>query len=244
MDGEDKDDTDLTNQDGSQDEQSDEDDNSSITPSEQSDEDTEERLYAGKFKSPEDMEKSYQELEKKLGGHAEIEEKARAFDRLSKQRQTPAPVARPKLSDFVDKEGWIDVKGFDEATEKYEAQKDQFTRNSSQRSAQDASDAIRAERDYPFIATDKKAQKLAHALYSAGEVGSLYEAVKEVAEMRENISVTGKQTGAKEKEREIAKKIRSKTEGANGKTGGGDVSPEVFAKWSLAEKKAYIERMQ
>lgn len=243
MDKEETVDTDLTNQDDAQIEQSADDEQSDITPSEQSDEDKEEKLYAGKFKSDEELEKAYKELEKKLGGHTEIEEKAKAFDRLVRQRQTPAPVSKPRLSSFVDENGQIDVQAYDEATDKYEAQKDHFNQQSSQRSAQDASDAIRAERDYPFIAEDKRAQKLAYALYSSGETGSLYEAVAEVADMRENDTVTAKKTGAKEKEREIAKKLRSKTEGAGGKTGGGEVSLESFAKFSLSEKKAYLDSM-
>jgi len=243
MDEKDNVDTDPTNQDNTQPEQSAEDDNSDNAPSEaQPTDDKEEELILGKFKNDEELQNAYKSLESKLGNYREVEEKAKAFDRLARQKSTPTPVNRPQLSQFVTDDGSIDVRGYDEAMAKYESQKDQFQASSSQRSAQESSDAVRAERDYPFIATDTKAQKMAYALYQSGEVGSLYEAVKEVAEMRNETSTTAKQAGAKEKEREIAKKVRSKTEGGNASGSTGVITQENWNILSTEQKKTLVNK--
>jgi len=237
-------DTDPTNQDNPQIEQPSEGDDSDTAPSEgQPTGDKEDELILGKFKSDEEVRSAYKELESKLGNYKTVEEKAKAFDRLIRQKSTPTPVTRPQLSQFVTDEGTIDVQGYDNAMAEYEDKKDQFLSNSSNRSAQEASDAIRAERDFPFIATNQRAQKLAYSLYASGETGSLYEAVKEVAEMRNETSTTAKQAGAKEKEREIAKKVRGKTQGAGSKNTSGVITPETFASMTREEKRAYINKL-
>jgi len=243
MDNEENVDTQLATEDNAQEVQVDDTESASSTPEEKQVTSETERIYAGKFKSADDLEKSYKELESKLGNHKELEDKARAYEKLSRQQSIPTPLVTPRLSQFVGADGTIDVQAYDNAMEQYNQAVVQTTQFTASRSARIESDAIRAEKDFPFIATDEKAQRAAHALFTSGEVGSLYEAVKEVSELRQAEREQSIAEGAKAKEKELAQKVRSQTERSSAKAGGGNISPETFASMSLEEKRAYINNM-
>jgi hypothetical protein len=215
----------------------DETDNSSSSPSEEDGaEDTEvEKLLAGKYKSAEELERAYKELESKLGNYKTIEEKAAAFDHLSKMQNSVSAPKMPSAADFVSADGSVDWVG-------YNAFIQTQARLEAQRAVQEQIDVDKAERDYPYLATDKKAAGFVVNAYRNGEYRSIYEAAKAFDELRLSASSEAKKAGAQEKEREIAQKVRSGSERASARSNEeSGLTVESFSKLSLEEKRKIIE---
>jgi hypothetical protein len=231
----------LVTQEDAQEEQSSVDDNTDISDAEQQPEVLEEKVYAGKYKSIEDLEKSYKELESKLGGYKEVEEKARAFDQLSKEKSA-APVNVPDLNQFTDQYGNIDTVAFNNAMNQYQGEMLRRSQESARQSAREEIDSEKSQREFPYLATDRDAADAVVALYQSGRAGSLYEAAKRLDKIRKAEVEGAVRDGAHKKEKEIARKMLSSTERASGKSGDG-ISQEAFGSMSLAEKKAFLERM-
>jgi len=229
-------DTEVAPQDDTQEEQVDSAEQESNSPEEeQSAEDQEEKTYAGKFKAVEDLEKSYINLESKLGNYKEVEEKARAFDQLSTQQRASGA---PKWQDFVGQDGTLDAPAYEQAMLSYHQM---ASAEISRRAAREEVDLERVEREFPYIKDDPDAAAAVASVYQSGRARTLYEAAQKIDKMRRQSSGQGEKVGAQKKEKELAQKTRSFSERAGAKSNEG-VTPEVFSKLTLEQKREYINK--
>lgn len=203
--------------------------------SQQAEQDTE-TLYAGKYKSPEDLATAYKELETKLGNYKTVEEKARAFDELSIANALKTTQAPPKTAqDFVSTDGTVDWTGYNDYVQKN-------TIAQATRIAREQIDVERAERDFSYLATDQDAADAVMALYRSGRVPTVYEAAKRIDNMRQGGVATARKEGAQEKEREIASKVKGQTTRASARTSEDTgLTLESFSKLSLDEKRKVVD---
>ena len=211
-------------------------------PAEETEESTEEPVrYAGKYDSVEDLEKSYKELESKLGNYKEVEEKARAFDQLSRVKEQ-SPVVAPDITQFTDAQGFVDTIAYNQAMAKYNSEIIRQSQQVAQRTAREQVDTEKAERDFPYLKTDKDAADAVVAMYQSGRSSSIYGAAQRLDKIRRGVAESATQEGATKKEKEIASKMKSQTERAGAKAGEG-ISLESFKELSLEEKRAILEKM-
>lgn len=225
-------------------EQADEAEMSPESPSEeQPADDTEDiQLLAGKFKTPEDLEKSYRELESKLGNYKEVEEKARAFEQLRQAPTPPVPLPAPNANDYIDADGNIDLATYERDMANFNARIAQNATESARFAAQETIDRDKVEQEFPEIKTDDSFAKSVVSLYRQGFAPTLLEAAKEVNKLRSSSAEQAKREGAAIKEREISQKIQSTTERSRS-TSGGNLTEEDFAKLPLDQKRAIINSM-
>lgn len=204
-----------------------------------------EKLYARKFRTPEELEAAYEEIQRFTGGRKELEEKARAYDQLVvRQAQTDhAPVKPPKLQDYVRDDNTIDVAGYDEAREKYDAVLVSQGTSAGSRVAREELDMERVEREFPYLLTDERAAKTVMALYRSGSARSIYAAAQEVEAMRTQTKDAGKKDAADNAKRELSRKVRGNTTGTGSRTTTGEITAESFAKLSREDQKVYVEKM-
>jgi hypothetical protein len=210
------------------------DDGSSTEDGSQETGDQGEQLLAGKYKTQEDLEKGYIELASKLGNHATLEEKARAFDELSLASIRQSAPAPKTAQDFVSADGSVDWVGYN----------DYMVKNQSalaSRAAREQIDIERAERDFGYLTSDKEAADTVMALYSSGRVRSIYEGAQRLDRLRQGEVATARKEGAQEKEREIASKVKGQTERASAKASEGGLTVESFGKLSLEEKRKIVQ---
>lgn len=213
-------------------------DTSASTPSDgQGAEDTEsEDLFAGKYGSVEDLEKAYKELEKKLGDHKSLEEKAAAYDHLSKAQQRPSDQRPVTAADFVSQDGTVDWVG-------YNAYMQQQVVSQAKRAAQEQVDVDRSERDFDYLRTDRDAADAVMAMYRSGAAPTIYDAAQRLDKIRNAAVPEAKREAAQEKEREIAQKVRSGSERASAKaTDSKELTLESFSKLSLEEKRKIVNQ--
>lgn len=211
-------------------------DESTDTPSEEEPaEDKEDKLYAGKFKSPDDMEKSYKELEGHLGNYKEVQEKAQAYEQLSKQKRVSGA---PKWQDFQLEDGTLDAPSYEQATAQYYAMTSGETARTA---AREEVDLDRVYRDFPYAKDDPDVADAIVSMYRSGRGKTLYEAAQRIDKLRTSQSSQAEKIGAQKKEKELAQKTRSFSEKAGAKSNEG-MTQEAFSKLSLSEKEAYVNK--
>lgn len=242
--------TDLADQDGTQEEQADDADNASNDSDDSQSSDDRKPLLAGKYKSVEQLEAAYKEAERFIGNRKQVEEKAAAYDRLVAAQAKSAgerTVDMPMLADYVDKsDGTIDVAGYDKHMKEWRQQSETQQDQKSRSAAQEAADLAWVEKQYPYMAKDVQAARTVIGLYRSGQANSIREAAQVVDDLRQSAKSEGAKGGASDKEREISRKVRGNTEHAGAKVGsgdeGGEMSPEKFAKMSREDQKTYINK--
>lgn len=227
---------------------------SELSEEEQSAKDSEEdaeqpKLYAGKFKSPEEMELAYQEIQRFVGGRKEIEAKAAQYDRMVTKQNAEAAARSntpmPKLSNYVSKEdGGIDVVKYDEAIEAWHADQAKAAQYHASIRSQEDSDIQRSYADFPYLRNDPDAAETVMAFYQSGRAGSIYEAAQRLDAKRGNDKDKVVTNAKVEVAHELSKRSRGNTEraNANSRRDSGEMTEAKIESMSLEERAKYINK--
>jgi hypothetical protein len=230
---------------GAEEEQADDAEESSEAAEDRQEPAAAERLYAGKYKTPEELEAAYGEIQKFTGGRKILEDKAAAYDQLVRSQarsEGQSQKGRPKLTSYITEEGAIDTQKYDADMDAWEAHNVTQSGAVATRVAQEQVDLRKAETEFPYLVNDKMAAKAVIAGYNAGEYGTLYESAKAFDDYRQSLTETGKKVGADTEKRDLSKKIRGTTERSTGRSvETGEMTEERFAKLSRAEQRQYLD---
>lgn len=205
------------------------------------------KLYAGKFKSPEDMEKAYLEIQKFTGGRKELEAKAAAFDRevrrANSQAAARSQIPMPQLQQYVAQDGTIDVAGYDAHMVAWTTQQSSVLGTVANKSSQEAIDKQRAYQDFPYLYEDEEAAQMVIDRYEAGRSSSIYDAAVAVNKLLTRGSDQTVKKAEVEARHELSKKSRGNTERPNAKStrDNGEMTEAKFSRLSQEDKQTYIK---
>lgn len=205
-----------------------------------------ERLYANKYKSPEELEAAYEDIQRFVGSRKILEEKATAYDRLVASQADAAgqkTVEMPQLSTFIQDDGTVDTGSYDKAMGNWWAQTMGQIGSTAQHQAKEQVDIRKAEADYPYLSTDHHAARAVMAAYHSGDFPSVYEAARDYDQYRQATLKGGEQAGQDAAKRELSRKVRGNTERPTGRTGDtGEMTEAKFKTLTQAQKKDYLFR--
>jgi len=190
-------------------------------------------VYRGRSKK--EIAEMHQNLEGKLGNYKEVQEKAQAFDQLSRQQRVSGA---PKWQNFTLEDGTLDAPAYEQATAQYYAMASGET---ARQAAREEVDLDRVYRDFPYIKDDPNSADATVAMYRSGQAKTLYDAAQRINKLRTSQSSQAEKIGAQKKEKEMLQKTRSFSEKAGAKSNEG-MTQEAFNKLTLPEKEAYVNQ--
>lgn len=204
------------------------------------------KLYAGKFKSVEDLEKSYEEIQRFTGSRKELEAKAALYDReMAKANAAAAArsqVPMPKLQQYVGEDGAIDVVKYDAHMEAWQAQQVSRVDAVASKRSQETADIQWAYQEFPYMKEDEVAAQMVMDRYQAGRETSIRESAIAVNAMlgRKNEEVVSRAKA--EAQHELSKKSRGNTERPNSRSSrdSGEMTEAKFARMSQPDQQKYI----